>query len=98
MFKIYKQKGCLFECKVRFAANKTGCTPWDFPVPADLSDMRFCTTTDLFKFNKLLDNPVSQESCDCLPDCEEVTFETQVLMAVLCLYPNNLEYICNYTG
>lgn len=79
MFTIYKQKGCLFECKVRFVANKTGCTPWDFPVPTELSAMKFCNNEDLLKFNQLLDNPISHQTCDCLPDCEEVNFETQVL-------------------
>ena len=58
MFTIYKQKGCLFECKVRYVANKTGCTPWDFPVPEELSALRFCNGDDLFKFNQLLDNPI----------------------------------------
>ena len=80
MFTIYKQKGCLFECKVRYVANKTGCTPWDFPVPEELSALRFCNGDHLFRFNQLLDNPISQQGCDCLPDCEEVTFETQVKM------------------
>ena len=79
MFTIYKQKGCLFECKVRFAAKNIGCTPWDIPVPAELSEMVFCNNEDLLRFNQLLDNSMSQKACDCLPDCEEVSFETQVL-------------------
>ena len=79
MFTFYKQKGCLYECKVRYIANMTGCTPWDFPVPKELSTMKFCNGHDLWKFNQLLDDPISHQACDCLPDCEEVTFETQVL-------------------
>ena len=84
MFTFYRQKGCLFECKVRYSANRTGCTPWDFPVPKELSTMKFCNGQDLLKFNQFMDYPISHQTCDCLPDCEEVTFETQVSTNIIC--------------
>ena len=82
MFSFYKQKGCLFECKIRYVTDMLGCTPWDIPVPIELSAMTFCNGDKLLEFNQLLDNPISQKECDCLPDCEEVTFETHVILFI----------------
>ena len=31
IFKIYTQEACLFECKLKIAANKCGCIPWSYP-------------------------------------------------------------------
>ena len=32
IFKVYTQEACLFECKIKIAANKCGCIPWSFPL------------------------------------------------------------------
>ena len=54
MFREYTEEGCLFECKLRKAANYSQCIPWDYPVPNGLEDMDICTTYDMFDDTKTL--------------------------------------------
>ena len=46
IFENYSKKGCIFECSVKFAIEKVGCLPWDFPVRSewDDSDIDICYT------------------------------------------------------
>ena len=85
MFKTYRQEGCLFECRLRYAQNITNCIPWDYPVPEDLDDVDICLTwhdgiNKLKEFEDIMDDlEVIQSACQgCLPDCEKITYETQV--------------------
>ena len=83
MFKTYRQEGCLFECRLRYAQNITNCIPWDYPVPQDLGDVNICLTwqnetNKLKEFDAIMNDPDVIETCKCLPDCEEITYETQV--------------------
>ena len=32
IFNVYTRAGCLFECKMKYAFSKCGCTPWDYPI------------------------------------------------------------------
>ena len=44
IFNHYTQKGCLFECSMKYVTN---CTPWDFPLPANVDPANMpplCTT------------------------------------------------------
>ena len=82
LFKFYRQKGCQFECRLRYAANFTNCIPWDYPVPEDLDGIDICLSERegknmLKEFGGKMDDPVALEKCDCLPDCEEIKYETQ---------------------
>ncbi len=36
MFNSYNEKSCLMECRIEYAYNKSGCLPWDYPIPAKL--------------------------------------------------------------
>ena len=85
MFKTYREEGCLFECRLRYAQNLTNCIPWDFPVPEDLDDVEICLTwhdgiNKLKEFEAIMDDLDVRETCSssCLPDCEKITYETQV--------------------
>ena len=33
ILKAYTREGCRFECKLKQAREKCGCTPWDYPHP-----------------------------------------------------------------
>ena len=85
MFKAYTKKGCLFECRLRDAAAYANCIPWDYPVPKDLEGIEICLSmknrandSPLKKFHTRMDDPLSLQKCVCLPNCEEITYETQV--------------------
>ena len=90
MFKIYRQEGCQFECRLRYSAMRANCTPWNYPVPHGLDDIGICTrkftyvkSDMIYKsyselFTDLMNDPQSLKNCDCLPNCEEVSYETQV--------------------
>ena len=87
VFRKYSNEGCLFECRLRNAPSHTGCIPWDYPVPQDMEGidgMEICLAWEngrdkLKEFNSIMDDPRVIDSCDCLPDCEEVNYETQVV-------------------
>ena len=90
MLTLYREEGCLFECRLRFAAKNAGCIPWDYPMPRNLSDMPLCTSSSgnyysnlgisrtLEKFEQLMNSNRSLANCNCLTNCEEVEYETQV--------------------
>ena len=83
MFKTYTKRGCQFECRLRDAAAHANCVPWNYPLPKDLEGIQICltwlneTTNPLKKFHARMDDPKSLHKCDCLPDCEEITYKTQ---------------------
>ena len=83
MFRAYTKRGCQFECRLRDAAAHAKCIPWDYPMPKDLEGIEICltmlnaTTNPLGKFHARMDDPQPLQNCDCLPDCEEITYETQ---------------------
>ena len=52
-------------------------------MPKDLEGIEICltmlngTTNPLGKFRERMDDPLSLHQCPCLPDCEEIVYETQ---------------------
>ena len=89
MFRKYRQVGCLFECRLRNAIQSASCIPWNYPIPHGIneSDFETCSnmvengTSNLVQFHTSMDETISTRGCDCMPDCEEVTFKPQVLTA-----------------
>ncbi len=90
MFKRYSQEACLFECKLKYALNKTGCIPWDYPLPIHAEndtewEASICTSVApdgknrLATFEAAMDSHKAREGCSaCLPDCEDTQFKVQV--------------------
>ena len=91
---MYSKQGCLFECRLKNVFKLTGCMPWDFPIPPSIekehnNNVRMCNSSrqknedlsqsDLAKFDDYMNHEESVKNCGCLPDCEEVVFETQVI-------------------
>ena len=86
MFKFYRQKGCQFECRLRYAANLANCIPWDYPIPKGFEGISICMSVSeqngnntLSDFHEKMDDPNSITNCsfECLPDCEEVKYNIQ---------------------
>ena len=89
MFKEYKQLGCLFECRLKFAIINARCIPWDYPMPPGVehkyletcfSNKNGSAISNLAQFHKLMDSKESMADCDCIQDCEHVTYEPQVYL------------------
>ena len=88
IFESYSKKGCIFECSVKFAIEKVGCLPWDFPVSSawDDTNLEICYSinTESQSFNKVamfyeaMHNDSNLKQCQCLPDCEQTIYDTQV--------------------
>ncbi len=83
IFLNYTQKACLFECTVRQAIDKADCLPWDYPIPklSWSKDLRVCLnnldSNEIQAFNAAMDE-ADTKVCDCMPDCEGVTYDIQV--------------------
>ena len=88
MFNEYTHKGCIFECRVKNAFNIVKCIPWDYPIPPTLmrsQNIQICNSSretnqesELELFDNYMNSRESIENCDCMPDCEQQSFETQV--------------------
>ncbi len=75
IFSQYTQSGCHFECMLNQSRNICGCTPWNYPHPANdslgLCDVygNYCFEFIMRKKHKLKKCPIG-----CLPDCEDLYF------------------------
>ncbi len=86
MFNAYNERSCRFECRLRHAVNKTGCIPWDYPMPRSSSSPSppLCTSSKnasenlLRAFEAAMSDNGAANACDCPPNCEEVNFKIQV--------------------
>ena len=79
--------GCLFECRLKFAITGARCIPWNYPIPEGINEADFETclniadgtvSGNLAVFQSAIESENSTKDCDCMPDCEEVTFKPQV--------------------
>ncbi len=91
MFKLYNEKSCRFECRLRYAANRSACIPWEYPVPKDMEMLPICTSSRNFTgsndnyhdnhladFESHMNTVASQSVCHCPPNCEKIDYKTQV--------------------
>ena len=93
MFHNYTYEGCLFECKLKNAFKSIGCIPWDYPIPPSVEEkgkeIKICNSSsensksishsNLAMFEAYMNNENSIINCSCWSDCEEESFEIQVL-------------------
>ena len=97
MLRDYRKEGCLFECRIRYAADKAGCIPWDYPLPQNMSDTTLCKSSNdeqtLEKFEQFMDSAKSISNCSCLSNCEEVKYETQVCLSCVSQAENSVKFI-----
>jgi hypothetical protein len=71
IFQYYSQKSCLFECRLRHSHKKCGCTPWNYPHYGNDSITEICDGPQSYCFEEAMGDDLT---CQCLPDCEEVSF------------------------
>ncbi len=84
----YHTRMCEFECRLKYAIGRSGCIPWDYPVPLDnpkWQELPTCKSANktgnntLAKFDWAMKSADSLDNCKCETNCEEVNFELQVL-------------------
>ena len=74
----------MFECRLKNVIRETNCVPWDYPMPPG-HYYPICNSSaaqdgmTLSKFEAFMNSGDSIANCDCLADCEEVVYKTQVL-------------------
>ena len=79
----------MFECRLKNAISSANCVPWDYPIPPSMrGNYEFCNSSTaqegqdestLSRFEAVMNSGDSITNCDCLADCEEVVYKTQVL-------------------
>ena len=96
MLSNYTYEGCIFECRLNNTYKAIRCMPWDYPIPPDIeeggNEIRMCNSSseqkdstsesDLAKFEDFMKSDKSTSNCDCLPECEEESFKTQVIIYI----------------
>ena len=94
MFKYYRKEGCLYECKLKYASQMTGCIPWDYPTNKNISEFGICTTDNeeasLEDFDMHMESDDALVDCNCEKNCEEVTYHTEVRQKENFLLNNHL--------
>ncbi len=78
LFNGYTQKSCHFLCMIEYLSINGNCTPWDH-IPMS-PDVTICDGLNAYKFARaaMEYDPNQDEHCQCLPDCESVTFATEI--------------------
>ena len=109
MFNEYEERACQFDCRLRYAINRSRCLPWDYPslgeesLPicrSDMTDADGRRVNNLLEFETALNSNESLTGCKCLPNCEEIVYKTQVIRQFHSLYFSpagraiNLAVIC----
>ncbi len=87
MFKTYTQRSCQFLCMIRKLSknDKIDCVPWDMPTLGSEIDngdeKNICDgyVSMGYDWEATMYNSDRDPECDCVPDCEGVTFETEVM-------------------
>jgi hypothetical protein len=75
IFLYQSQNACLFECKVKAAMKKCGCTPWDYPQYVDYIDT-ICDGVQTKCFEEAINFKTSCPSC--LSNCEETIYDASI--------------------
>ena len=76
LFHEYSYKRCKYECAFEDAQAQVGCIPWDYVKPDRLSVLPICSRNLVTQFQAVMLN--SSRSCDCLKDCNGLTFDVKV--------------------
>ena len=82
--KSYSQSNCFLECFIFYAQNQLAksqnlnqtCSPWFFPTSDALASI--CNPWQAVEFEKYFVNVPDNECSHCLPDCNNVIYETTV--------------------
>ena len=108
MFNSYNFKACQFECRLSYAVGKAGCLPWDYVLPSGIEseNVTMCVSesvspvpgqmreSNLARFERAMNSNESLGNCSaCMPNCEEVTYETQLV-----IFDLDVEDLCNEYG
>ncbi|XP_048479070.1 pickpocket protein 28-like [Plutella xylostella] len=85
-FHIYTQNNCMLECRANYTFHRCQCVP--FYLPYKNSDS-ICTASDLFCITEAIKHlgeremraslGLESEACRCLPACNSVTYEAEIL-------------------
>ena len=78
VFSKYTQKGCIFECQLRQAAKRCGCTPWNYPresMEMDDDGAELCDYMGAECFNVAMADTKTVETCDCYHDCDSFRYD-----------------------
>ncbi len=79
---IYSQSACLFECKLKNAARLCKCSAWDYPRIEPSTDI--CLNKTMAQcFQDIMANDIYGSDCDCLNDCEHVTYNMDLHVSSL---------------
>ena len=91
MFHTYNEKSCQFECRLKYAVKRSKCLPWDYPAPGNKtypicrSSVRLNSSmpNQLTVFENAMNSAESLKDCLCPPNCQEISFESQVVVLPL---------------
>ena len=79
LFKTYSQQSCEYMCLLKNLTKTQKCLPWDVPNIGNNPKVTLCygAQTGLFVEAMQKYNPGNDPNCNCLPDCEKISYETK---------------------
>ena len=72
LFNSYSKSGCEFECAVKSSSIACNCLPWS--IPRNDNHSKTCDMIGNLCFKNMFNSPQAYENCDCMNDCQAVTF------------------------
>lgn len=75
-FKIYNKNNCEIECLLNTTLEVYNCTLVVLPI---IRDYRMCDFTEFNIFDLNLESLEMNMSCNCLPRCDQITFDINVI-------------------
>ncbi len=78
LFNHYSQENCIFECRLKYAKNHSGCTPWGLPMFSKAETVCY-TESEATVLATLQNTDPSIIDCShCIDDCDKVDYEFMV--------------------
>ncbi len=82
-FNAYSQSACILECKLQKAISQCHCSAWDYPRIDESVHLCVNNTENNDCFLKVMNNDAVANECDCLNDCEHITYDVDLHVTTL---------------
>ena len=77
--KVYNDRDCRYECKVRLSMEKCKCIPWEYPYPTqNAPECDIFGRTCFYNSIDVLAHNIENDCPDCLPICKYTVYHKEI--------------------
>ncbi len=78
VFNAYSHSACIFECRLKRALEVCNCIAWNYPRVDQSANVCQGIISATSCFNEIVNDDTQDESCDCLNNCEFISYDVDV--------------------